>query len=110
MKTLPQRITEKQIFETAPTFLALPEQFLGKLVTATPDVKNILFVESHAVATTVTALLNGQNGQMLTILGNGNTTMSDNTVIKTNTGANKVLLADIIYRFTHISGIWYEDE
>lgn len=106
----PKRITQEQVFETAPTFNALPKGFIQTLVGATPIVLNLTNMLSHAVATTVTELRQGQDGQTLVILGNGNTTMEYNAVIKTNTGVDKVLLADIVYRFTYFSGIWYEDE
>ena len=112
----PKRITQTEVFESAPTFLALPKGFVQKLVGATPDMTNLTNLLSHDAPTTITSFLKGQPGQTLVILGNGNTTISHNAVIKTNTGANKVLLADIVYRFTYfwneatLSGIWYEDE
>lgn len=106
----PIRITQPLVFEDAPTFSALPKGLVQRLVGATPIVANLTNILSHDTAETVTEFKQGQPGQTLVILGNGNTTIQQNATIKTNTGADKLLLADIVYRFTYFSGIWYEDE
>lgn len=76
----------------------------------TPTVRNCNVYKSPAGATTVTDFDDAAEGQCIQILGNGNLTVSNNANIKTNTGANKVLVADKIYTFTHIMGVWYENE
>ena len=91
------------------TFFVLPRVFISRLTFTTPDVSNVSVYESHQASTTVTNFLNGAEGQTIRILGNGNTTISHNANIKTNTGANKVLAADKMYVFTLINGVWYED-
>lgn len=108
---VPLTIDQKLVIDAPTTFNAIPEQFVETLFGATPNVANLIFFVSHAVATNLTNMLGGQNGQMVTILGNGNTTViHDVAKICTNTGANKVLLANIVYRFTYFNGVWYEDE
>lgn len=107
-----QRVVKEQIFERPTSFLVLSKKFINTFATGdtTPDVLNKEYWRSHTVATSVTAFTKGQPGQTLHILGNGNTTLVDGPTIKTNTGANKLLLADIVYRLTNFDGIWYEDE
>lgn len=76
----------------------------------TPSVLNtekLAFV--NAGATLVTKFDDGQPGQEITLLGDNNTTIANNAVIKTNTGANKLLAPNKVYRFTNFGGIWYED-
>ncbi len=76
----------------------------------TPDVKNGEFWKCiNVVGTTVTQFDNGYEGQALSILGEGFTTIANNANIKTNTGANKLLAANKVYRFTRFNKIWYED-
>lgn len=105
-----ERVEKEQIFEQPVTLLRLQKRFLNTLVGATPDVLNKEFWRSHDAATSVTAFTRGQPGQELRILGNGNTTLVYGATIKTNTGVDKLLLADIVYRLTYFEGVWYEDE
>jgi hypothetical protein len=110
----PVRIRQKMNVEVPYTPLVLPNQFIGKLQTATPNVQNTLFFYSHTSGTIVTHFLNGQDGQSIKILGNGHTTIKhfasapDN--IHTNTGANKLLASGLVYTFTFFGTKWYEDE
>lgn len=90
------------------TFNVLPNVFSDTLVSTTPTVLNLTLFKSHTGATTVTDFLGGAVGQTISILGNGNTTITHGTNIFTNTGANKVLAANIMYRFTFFEGKWYE--
>lgn len=64
---------------------------------------------ANAAPVTITKFDDGQPNQEITILGDGQTTIANNATIKTNTGANKLLAANKVYRFTNFAGIWYED-
>lgn len=76
---------------------------------ATPSVLNVNCWECHSSVVTITNFKDGQDGQTIRLLGNPNTTIQHGSFIKTNTGANKVLVADKIYKFTMFNGVWYED-
>lgn len=92
-------------------FVVPPTSFISKEQSTTPRVDGISIYDPVNInPITITNFLKGQEGQYLRILGDGNTTIADNAFIRTNTGANKLLAADIVYRFSLIEGIWYEDE
>lgn len=110
-RTLPQRITNETIQEAPRTLLALDKIFVGKLSGATPSVMNqTRFKGSNAGAVTVTQFKNGQEGQTIKILGDGNMTIQNGTNIITNTAADKLLELNVIYTFTLVETIWYENE
>ena len=79
----------------------------------TPSVKDLEhIILNHAGPTTITNLKNGRDGQPLKIISlNGNATIANNANIVTNTGANKLLTANLVYRFTFhkATGKWHED-
>lgn len=108
MANTPSRITDPQNIEAPQRKLQLDTIGYVKLVGATPSVLAQSHLLSHGAATTVTEFKNGKDGQDLYILGNGNTTVSHNTKIKTSTGANKVLAANKMYHFKHYNGVFYE--
>jgi hypothetical protein len=57
---------------------------------------------------TVAAITDGQEGQEVSFLGDGFTTIANNSTIATSTGANKLLVANTIYKFTYIGAKWVE--
>jgi hypothetical protein len=59
-------------------------------------------------ALTITSITNGQEGQEVSFLGDGFTTIENNSGIVTSTGANKLLVANTIYKFTYIGSKWIE--
>ncbi len=63
---------------------------------------------SNTGAVTITDFTKGQEGQELVILGDGFTTVTHGTKIKTNTAANKLLLANTIYHFVRFNDLWVE--
>ena len=77
---------------------------------ATPSVMDVNVWKCGTTVVTITNFKHGQEGQIIKILGDANTTIANNANIKTNTGANKALAANKIYTFTMISNVWYEDE
>lgn len=62
------------------------------------DVSNLLVFKLQSTAPVVATLANGQEGQSVSLLGDGNTTVY-----------GTLLLANKIYRFTYILGTWYPD-
>lgn len=100
---------EEVRFEVAPRFLVLPYEPMDTLSTATPSVENVRVWKGGGIVVTITNFLKGADNQEIAILGDGTTTISNNANIKTNTGANKLLAANKVYRFTFITGVWYED-
>ena len=79
----------------------------------TPDVsKGSCFTLTNSLATTITNFVGTTNrvaGQILYLFPtNGNTTLKNNTTIKTTTGADKVLSANAVYKLINTGTIWYE--
>lgn len=112
MERRQKREVEDTIFEGPVSFLQLPGKNLGiiKLGDATPYVTNSEVWEfANTSPVTVTNFLGGQPGQIISLLGDGQTTIQHNANIKTNTGADKLLLADKVYRFILYSSFWVED-
>lgn len=105
-------------FEDMTSRNVLEKQNVQNMIGATPNVLNRRIFEGiNESPITVTDFLNGAAGQRIYILGDGNMTIEHGTFIFTNTGANKLLLADIIYKFTFFkiqgpptSHKWVEDE
>jgi hypothetical protein len=103
---------EEVIFQAQVQFNVLEKIFPQKFKAAdtTPSVLNLRkFLANNVGAVTVTQFDDGAEAQEISILGEGFTTVANNANIKTNTGANKLLAANKIYRFTRINGVWYED-
>lgn len=106
------RVPEPTLFEQQTEFSILPREYIQKFksLDATPDVKNIkFFLANNSAPFTITNFLKAADAQRLHILGDGFTTIAYNTKIKTNTGANKLLSTEKIYKFTYLNNIWYED-
>lgn len=105
-------VREPTTFNGTVRFNILPTQTPQKFFAAdtTPSVLNHEYwIANNTVATTVTDFDDGSDCHEIRILGDGFTTAANNVNIKTNTGANKLLAANKLYRFTHINGVWYED-
>lgn len=105
------RITEEQRIETPQVHLKLDKKFIGSLKksSTTPDVENV--EDWNAINTapvTVTNFLNGQDGQHLYILGDGNTTLQHGTKIFLRSGANLLLDSAKLYHLQYRSGKWYQ--
>lgn len=106
------RVTQEQTIEAPQTKQFLDKEFYRRFTAAdaTPSVVNLKkFKAGNSVANNVTYFDDGQ-GQDISILGDGFTTVVHNAAkIVTNTGANKLLAAGKVYRFTQYDKIWYED-
>lgn len=106
-----KRITQEQIFDAPVTHTILPTRLVGTLkrAVATPSVQNVeLWKADNTVAQNITDFLNGQDGQTLTILGDGFSTVANGATVKTSTAANKLLVLNNVYCFTRFNDIWYE--
>lgn len=103
-----ERITHERVVEARTTRLVLDVHTFDTLSGVIPDVSQREYWLSHSAAETVTNFLNGQEGQHLYILGNGNTELTHGTSIFTSTGANKTLAADKMYHFICHDDKWYE--
>jgi len=105
-------------FEDMVSRNVLDKRNIQRMSGDTPNILNrSFFGGSNTAPINVTDFLNGAPGQRLYILGDGNMTIVHGTFIFTNTGANKLLLSNIVYKFTFfpISGPprshkWVEDE
>lgn len=104
-----ERVINERSIEAPTLRLVLDKNFYATLIGITPSVKNLRFFKCHTTPTTITDFVDGQQCQDITLLGTGNTTITNGTKIKTNTGANKVLTANKVYRFTRYDNVWYED-
>jgi hypothetical protein len=90
---------------------ALPYLYIGKLTkgSVTPSVKNCERWDCiNTGAVTITKFLDGQAGQTLYLLGDGFTTIANNSKLAPNTGAAKLLAANKLYMFQLRNGVWTE--
>lgn len=96
----------------AVTYQQLPKEFPeDKTSETTPDVSNrTILTVNNSGAKSITDFKNGQSGQTIRLLAlDNNTTIVNGTSIKTNTGADKLLSPNKVYRFTYYNNVWYED-
>ena len=98
------------LFEQDVVFQKLPQIFVSGSVGSTmPSVENLTrLVFKNTSPVSVSLFANGIEGQEVKVLGDGNTTILNGAGIKTNTGADKLLAAEMIYSFTLLEGVWYE--
>lgn len=110
MSGVSRQITE-HVIEAPGTQVVLEKKFARNTAAdVTPSVQNVEKLKLRNTApVTITKFDNGQENQEVSILGDGQTTIANNAFIKTNTGANKLLAVDKVYRFTMFNGIWIED-
>jgi hypothetical protein len=101
-----------QVIFNAPTKSnVIPLEKIQKFIATdtTPTVLNQKYWQANnAGAITVTQFDNGGECQEIIILGDNQTTVANNANIKTNTGANKLLATNRVYRFVRLNSIWYE--
>jgi hypothetical protein len=100
------------VFEDLIRFRILPFKGVDtlKVGSTTPSVANLeTWIAANTGAITITNFMKGSVSQRLYILGDGFTSVANNTTIKTNTGAVKLLAVNKVYRFTLFNNIWIED-
>ncbi len=77
---------------------------------AVPNVSGLnMLVFNSTTPQNVTNFMGGADGQNLKVIGDGQTTVKNNTTIKTNVFGDKLLLA-VCYEFIYYNGIWYEQD
>lgn len=112
-KSLPDVTRTERVQQAPTTKLVLDKEFVVsfKAADATPSVLNLIkFIAGNTGANNVTYFDDGFDGQEISILGDGNTTVvHDVTKLFTNTGANKLLATGKVYRFTRYNSKWVED-
>lgn len=107
-------IQEDTTFQGLVYFLVLPfvasDTFKN---TATPNVFGRAVFKASGSVVTITNFLNGSDGQTIRIIGDGTTTIQNNTNIITNpAGTDIVLNSNVVYRFTYLKSTetWYGDD
>jgi hypothetical protein len=98
-------------FLSTVSFTELPETpvLSAPLATTTISVLNTERVKlQNTGAVTLTDFLYGAEGQQISVLGDGFTTVTHGSLIKTNTAANKLLAANTVYSFTRFNSVWVE--
>lgn len=104
-------ITDPIEFQGGVKFLQVPSTPIGK---SNPSATSISALNTtrlklySTVATTLTDFPGGSEGQPLVVLGDGFTTITHGTKIFTNTGGNKLMVANRIYVFYSFFNLWYE--
>lgn len=107
------RSLEERVIEAAEAHVVLPKRFVTRLKTGstTPNVANVEKAVAGGVTVSITDFANGQPGQSIDILGDDETTIvNDPTLILTNTGADKLLELNKLYRFVNFDGVWVEQQ
>ena len=68
-------------------------------------------VKGSGVVVTVSNFVGGADGQLLRVIGDGTTTVANNSKIKTNTAANKLLAVNKVYTFSYYlpDNLWIEN-
>lgn len=112
--TFPFIRERQERIQEAPTTKLVPDKEFVLAFTpadATPSVRNLTkFKAGNTGASNVTFFDDGFDGQEISILGDGFTTLVHNaTKLLTNTGANKLLATGKVYRLTRYDGKWVED-
>lgn len=113
MNTNPKVFSEDVIFLGRITMRNLPAQASDILTdSTTPDITNLLLVKGSGSIVNITNLLGGRDSQSIKIIGDGTTTLVNGTYIKTNTGANKLLVLNKVYTLSYFLAdqVWYENE
>lgn len=103
-------IKEDLIFQGQTEYNQLPKTVIDTFQAgdAAPSVNGIEVIQCNSTVVTITNFTKGFSSQKLYVKGHPNTTIANNTNIKTNTGSNKVLVADRLYLFVNINDVWYE--
>lgn len=87
-----------------------PPAIIDRTSSTTPDAsRTSFFVATHSSATTITDILNGNSGKIVSILAiTANTTIAHNARIALSGWANKKLNLGQLVSFQYYNGKWYE--
>jgi hypothetical protein len=124
-KLNPRVIVEETVQQAPSSKLVLDRSFVRKALNVTLfNLTNIEYQRLDNIgAVSVSGAKGGQDGQSVRILGDGQTTIKHLAAVTkpyeqfhTNTGADKLLLANVVYTFhrfllvgDRINGRWHED-
>ena len=110
MSEIEQERTER-VQEAPVSQLVLEKKFVRRSkADTTPSVLNVEKVLFHNTAPVLVTRFNDvQPGQEITMLGDGFTTIEFNAKQKPTSGANTLLVAGKVYRYTDFGGVLYED-
>jgi len=104
------KIESEQVVNAQATQNALPKQFVrfARRGDTTPSVMNIeRLLLRNTAPLTITDFSEGQEGQQVTILGDGNTTAQQNTKIFNVSGSDTLLEDGVVYIYVRFSdGVW----
>lgn len=106
------QVTTNEVIEAEATRNVLEKQLIryakrGDLTPSVLNVERLMF--RNTAALTITNLDDGKPGQKVDILGDGFTTVANNTKIATASGADTLLAADSVHTFTRWDdGKWHE--
>ena len=103
------KIAREVEFMYGVVFQQLPERPIRDVDDGATEV-NVLNIErvrfANTAPTTVTDFLDGQEGQEIVLLGDGQTTIDHGTQIKNSTGIDRLLSADKIYYYVRFNNVW----
>lgn len=105
-------IVEQQQVEAQTSNLILPTQYVGKFtkLDTTPSVKNVrCWICQNTVPVDITNFDDGQEGQTLKVLGDGNSSVDPAAGFIVTASGAVALMANKVYTFTKFNGVWYED-
>jgi hypothetical protein len=106
-----EQIEHEQVVNSQTTRNVLPKQLIvrAKVGDSTPSVLNIERLEFHNLGPfTVINFKDGQPGQTVTVLGDGQTTIAENAKIMNVSGANTLLVDGLTRDYTMFNDrIWH---
>lgn len=107
---IPFRTVAEQNIEAPATHLVLDKEFIMKLPAGyeKPSVKNLTKFRANGGTDIIQNFTDGQEGQRISIIGDGTTTVQANANIKRPFGTG-VLRNGEVYNFTYDGGVWKED-
>jgi hypothetical protein len=104
------RVQQQAIIETSQIQEKLPTEFVGtfKAEDATPSVMDCSTWKCAGDVVTITNFDDGQEGQHLSILGDGATTLEHGTNIVLSAGSDTLLASATVYEFVLLDDVWYQ--
>jgi len=103
------RVEGEIFFDASPSFNALDKRSWGyiKKTSTLPSVKNCEhWITQNTAPITVTDFSDGQPGQHLYILGDGQTTLQNGAKISMFGGANLLLASGKLYHLVRLNNVW----
>lgn len=105
MNGLPERTQVERFIEAPETRYVLEKKMVANVTKSetTPSVKNVEYWRARNTgAVTVTNFIDGQEGQHLYLVGDGQTTLQHGSDIETQSGSNLLLALNKAYHFIYL--------